>query len=91
MLSDNLFKRVEKKTNVSKETILSLAKKLQNSDIKNEATIREVIEELSDLTGNAVSEEKKQKIVDAIINDKIPSDIENNFNNFLFLSKCCII
>lgn len=79
MLSDNLFKRVEKKTNVSKETILSLAKKLQNSDIKNEATIREVIEELSDLTGNAVSEEKKQKIVDAIINDKIPSDIENNF------------
>ena len=29
MFSDNFFKKVEKKTNVNKETILSLADKLQ--------------------------------------------------------------
>ena len=30
--SDNFFKRVEKKTNVDKETILSLANKLQEGN-----------------------------------------------------------
>ena len=32
--SDNFFKRVEKKTNVGKDTILELAGKLQKSDLK---------------------------------------------------------
>ena len=31
--SDNFFKRVEKKTNVDKETILSLANKLQEGNM----------------------------------------------------------
>lgn len=34
--SDNFFKRVEKKTKVNKDTILSLAKKIQENDMKNE-------------------------------------------------------
>ncbi len=79
MLSDGLFKRVEKKTNINKDTIFSLAKKLQKSDMKDEGTIREVIQELGSLTGRPVTEEKTQKIVNAIINDKVPKDIENNF------------
>ena len=33
-MNDNLFKRVEKKTNINKETILSLAAKLQNGNMK---------------------------------------------------------
>ena len=32
--SDNFFKKVEKKTNVNKETILSLAKKIEGSTPK---------------------------------------------------------
>ncbi len=31
--SDNLFKKIEKKTNVGKDTILSLAKKLQDTRV----------------------------------------------------------
>ena len=34
--SDNFFKRVEKKTNVDKNTILDLADKLQKSNMKDE-------------------------------------------------------
>ena len=41
--SDNFFSRIEKKTNVDKNTILDLAKKLQQNDMKNENTLREVI------------------------------------------------
>lgn len=74
--SDNFFNKVEKKTNVNKETILNLAKKLQQNDMKNEGTLREVISELSKMTGREVSKEKEDKIVEAVISDKIPKDID---------------
>ena len=48
--TDGFFKKIEKKTNVNKETILGLAKKLQENDLKNENTLREVIQELSQMT-----------------------------------------
>ena len=53
-LTDSFFNKVEKKTNVSKNTILDLAKKLQGDNIKNEDTLRDVIKELSLLTGKNV-------------------------------------
>ncbi len=74
--SDSFFSRVEKKTNVNKETILNLAQKLQQNDMKNEGTLREVIEELSKMTGRKVSKEKQDKIIEAVINDKVPKDID---------------
>ena len=42
-LSDELFKKVEKKTKIKKDTIISLAEKLNNGNMKDEKTIREVI------------------------------------------------
>ncbi len=74
--SDSFFKRVEKKTNVNKETILDLAKKLQEGNLKDEGTLREVISELSQMTGRKVSEENKKKIIDAVVNDNVPKDID---------------
>lgn len=75
-LSDNFFKKVEKKTNVNKETILSLASKLQGSNMKDENTLKEVINDLAKMTGREVSKEKEQKIIDTIINDKVPNDLD---------------
>ncbi len=74
--SDNFFKKIEKKTNVNKESILSLADKLQKGNMKDENTIKEVINELSKMTGREVSKEKEQKIIEAIVNDKVPNNID---------------
>ena len=74
--SDNFFKRVQKKTNVGKQTILDLAAKLQKADLKNEQTLREVIQELGQMTGKDVSKEKEDKIIEAVVNDKVPDDID---------------
>ena len=73
---DSFFKRVEEKTKVDKDTILSLASKLQQNDLKNEGTLREVIHELSKMTGKEVSKEKEDKIIEAVKNDKVPKDID---------------
>lgn len=74
--SDSFFNRVEKKTNVNKETILDLAKKLQGDNMKNEENLREVIRELSSLTGKNVSKEQEEKIINTVINDKVPDNID---------------
>ena len=79
MFKDSFFKKVEEKTKVNKDTILSLAKKLQNSNMKDENTIRDVVHEISNLTGKDVSKEKEDKIVSTIINDNIPKDVDKMF------------
>lgn len=78
-MNDSIFKRVENKTNVNKETILNLANKLSNGNMKNRDTLMEVIDELSLLTGKNISDEKKEKIVNTIIQDKVPNNIEEKF------------
>ena len=77
--SDGFFNKIEKKTNVGKDTILSLASKLQQNDLKNEGALRDVIRELSKLTGKEVSQEKEDKIVNAVVNDNVPKDIDKMF------------
>ena len=77
--SDSFFKKVEKKTNVDKNTILDLANKLSNGNMKDKNTLLEVIDELSMITGREVSNEKKEKIINAIVNDKVPNNIDKKF------------
>lgn len=74
--SNRFFDRVEKKTSVNKETILSLAKKLQDTNLKNEGSLREVIQTLSKVTGKNVSKEQEDKIINAVVNDKVPKNID---------------
>ena len=79
MFGDNFFKKVQNKTNVDKTTIINLAEKLQNADMKDEKTIRNVISEISALTGKSVTKEKEDKIVNAILKDNIPTNIDKIF------------
>ena len=79
MFGDNFFKKVEKKTHINKDTIFSLAAKLQKSNMQDENTIREVIRDLSNMTGKEVSKEKEEQIIDAIRKNKVPKDLNNMF------------
>lgn len=76
---DEFFKKVEKKTKVDKNTILDLAQKLQDGNMKDEATLREVIRTLSSMTNKNVSKEKEDKIIDTILKDKVPKNVEKLF------------
>lgn len=76
MSKDDLFERIEKKTNVNKDTIINLARKLQDGDFKNEENLRSIIEEISTITGKEVSKEKEDKIVEMVINDKVPNNLD---------------
>ena len=59
MLDDSFFKRVEKKTKVDKNTIINLAEKVQSGNMKDPATLSEVIDTLSKMTGKKVNKDLK--------------------------------
>ncbi len=79
MLDDSLFKKVYKKTKVDKATIVSLAEKLQQGNMKDKETILEVIDTLSKMTGKKVSPELKEKIVKKVVSDDVPSNVSDMF------------
>ena len=70
MLSDSFFNKVEKKTKVDKETIIGLAEKLQNGNMKDEKTLREVID---------ISKEQSDKIISKVIDGNVPKNIDKMF------------
>jgi len=74
--SDNFYKKVEQRTNVNKDTILSLAKKLQGDNLKNESVLRDLIQEIGTITGKEVPKSQEDKIVNAIVTDKVPKNID---------------
>lgn len=85
MPMDNSFwQKVEGKTKVNKDTILDLARKLQNGNMKDENTLNQVIDTLASITGKAVSSEKRKIIIDKVVNDKAPNNW--NVNKVIFES-----
>ena len=77
MFKDSFFKKVEDKSGVNKETIMSLANKLQHSNMKDENVLRDLVKEIGKVAGRDVSKEKEDKIVSAILKDKVPNNLDN--------------
>ena len=75
-MNDSFFDKIEQKTNVSKDTIVSLARKLQEGNFKDKNNLKSIIREISSITGKEVSKEKEDKIINMIVNDKVPTDMD---------------
>ena len=78
-LNDEFFGKVKKKTNVDKDTLVDLAKRLNEDNMKDETVLRSIIRDLSKITGKDVSVEKEQKIIETIKKDKVPKNIDKFF------------
>ena len=79
MFGDSFFKKVEQNTNVNKDTILSLADKLQKGNMKDEKVLSEVVDEIANMTGKSVSSEKKERIIKTIMQDEVPDNVDKMF------------
>ncbi len=78
-MDNSFWDKVESKTKVSKDNIIELAQKLANGNMKDEKTLNEVIDTLSSLTGKKVSDEKREKIINKIVKDKVPKNVDKMF------------
>ena len=78
-MDDKIFEKVEKKANVDKDTIISLAQMVSDNGLKDEKTLRKVINKLSLMTGKNVSNEMEDKIINTIMEDKVPKNVDKMF------------
>ena len=74
-MNDSIFEKVESKTNVKKDDILSLARSINSTDLQDEKNIKKLIKKVSLLVGKEVSKEKEERIINAIKKDQIPKSI----------------
>jgi len=77
--NDDFFGKVEKKTKVNKETLVNLAKRLNEDNMKDEKVLSSIIRDLASITGKHVSKETEEKIIKTIQDDKVPTGVENMF------------
>ena len=54
-MNNDVFSKVESKTKVKKEDIFSLARSIQNKDLKDENELRKIIKDVAKLAGKEVS------------------------------------
>jgi hypothetical protein len=80
-MNNNLFNKVEKKTNVKKNDIINLAKSIQNKNMSDESNLRELIHTIAEMAGKEVDKDKEDKIVNAVKKNQINDEIKKMNNN----------
>ena len=79
-MNNNLFNKVEKKTNVKKNDIINLAKSIQNKNMNDENNLRDLIHTIATMAGKDVDKEKEDKIVNAVKNNQVNDEIKKMNN-----------
>ena len=80
-MNNNLFNKVEKKTNVKKNDIINLAKSIQNKNMSDENNLRDLIHTIATMAGKEVDKDKEDKIVNAVKNNQINDEIKKMSKN----------
>ncbi len=65
----SFFKRVEKKTGVDFDEIMTLAGALSNADFSDEKQVRKIVKKVSRLANKPISKELEDNIVKSILQD----------------------
>jgi len=73
----DIFNQIERNTNISMDEIYNIAHSIQYKDLSDEATVRDLVQQLSRLANRPISQQKEDEIVHSIINNRIPSSIES--------------
>ncbi len=68
-MDQNFFKNIESKTGVNMKDVFELANSLQGANFKDEATVRNVIQRVSQIAKKPVNKETEDKIVQSIVAD----------------------
>ncbi|MFK3936266.1 stage VI sporulation protein F [Alkalihalobacillus sp. NPDC078783] len=70
----SFFDQIQKNTKVRPDELLKLANSVSKSNLKDEATVRQLIHQVSQLAGKPVTKEKEDQLVQAIIKNNVPAD-----------------
>jgi len=75
-----MFDKIQKNTNIRPEEVYKVADSVKHANFSDEKTVRNLVKQLSQMAGKPLSKEKEDKIVQSIVKNKMPGDV-NSLNN----------
>jgi chorismate mutase len=72
-----LFDKIQKNANIKPEDVFKVADSVKNADFTDEKTVRRLVRQLSKIANKPVSKEKENKIVESIVKNKMPADMQS--------------
>ncbi|GEN85377.1 stage VI sporulation protein F [Oceanobacillus sp. FSL W8-0428] len=75
-----MFDKIQKNTNIRPEEVYKVADSVKNANFSDEKTVRNLVQQLAQMANKPLSKEKEDKIVQSIIKNKMPGDV-NTLNN----------
>lgn len=72
-----LFDKIQKNANVNPDEIYKVADSVKNADFSDEKTVRRLVRHLAKLANKPISKEKEDKIVQSIVKNKMPMDMQS--------------
>lgn len=78
----NMFDKIQEKANINPDDIYQIADSVKHANFSDEKTVRNLIRQLSSMANKPISKEKEDKIVEAIVKNKLPMD-SKQINKFL--------
>ncbi len=77
-----LFDKLQKNSNINPDDVYKVAESVKNADFSDERTVRNLVRHLSKMANKPLDQEREDKIVQSITNNKLPVDIQS-LNKFL--------
>lgn len=71
-----LMEKIEENSQVSMDEIIRIAQAVQHSDLTDEYTVRQLVRQLTSIANRPITREKEDEIVQSIINQDIPTSID---------------
>ena len=72
----DLFKKIESSSNLDRSTIMNVAESVKNANFQDEKVVRNLIQQLSAMTGKSVNKKTEEQIVKAVTSQNMPLDMK---------------
>ena len=73
----DIFDKISFATHMSKDEILSIAGSIHDEELTDRDAVRHLIDRLCRLTNRSLSSEQEEKLIDAIIEKRLPYDMQS--------------
>nr|WP_187773788.1 stage VI sporulation protein F [Oceanobacillus polygoni] len=72
-----MFDKLQKNANINPEDVMKVADSVKNANFSDEKTVRNLVRHLAKMADRPLTKEKEDKIVQAIVNNKMPGDMQS--------------
>ncbi|MBU5265407.1 stage VI sporulation protein F [Virgibacillus proomii] len=72
-----LFDKIQQKAKINPDDVYKVADSVKHADFSDEKTVRRLVRQLSKLANKPVSKQKEDKIVQSIVKNDIPMDMNS--------------